>query len=167
MRTQLAQGALNIHPTRINIKFNHYNIPFKRKSFFIELNLLTRMNSKNLEYKSVRMIEIQKNLLEIPLQQGGAGGQSGPGYRPGYSMRFTTTRSQTMQSVTSGSRSSPPPSAGPTMTTVATSSGTSQTCPASQAPPPPPARIKHTSSNGEPAQQQSRSANQVLIRFSL
>ena len=35
-------------------------------------------------------------------------GTQGP-QRPGYSMRFTAVRSQTMLSVTSGSRSSPPP----------------------------------------------------------
>lgn len=39
--------------------------------------------------------------------------QGAGGYRPGQSMRFSGARSQTMQSVTSGSKSSPPPSAGP------------------------------------------------------
>ncbi|XP_058797774.1 metabotropic glutamate receptor 7-like isoform X2 [Phymastichus coffea] len=72
-------------------------------------------------------------------------GQSATTYRPGaYSMRFTTARSQTMQSVTSGSRSSPPPSAGPTTTTAATSSVASQSQPL--------ARPKHASTNGEPQQ---------------
>lgn len=46
-------------------------------------------------------------------QTGGGGGTGGQGSnRPGYSMRFTPARSQTMQSVTSGSRSSPPPTTG-------------------------------------------------------
>ncbi|XP_016842325.1 metabotropic glutamate receptor 7 isoform X1 [Nasonia vitripennis] len=72
---------------------------------------------------------------------------TGVGYRQGYSMRFSAPgRSQTMQSVTSGSRSSPPPSAGPTTTTAATSSGTSQ----QQA-----ARPKHASTNGEPQRTQT------------
>ncbi|XP_014206489.1 metabotropic glutamate receptor 7-like [Copidosoma floridanum] len=73
--------------------------------------------------------------------------QSAGAGRQNFSIRFSTARSQTMQSVTSGSRSSPPPSAGPTTTTAATSSGASQSLPA---------RPKHISTNGEPQQQQQR-----------
>ncbi|KAJ8682400.1 hypothetical protein QAD02_018192 [Eretmocerus hayati] len=69
------------------------------------------------------LFQPNKNQRLGPSQSGG----QPSGYRAGYSMRFSAARSQTMQSVTSGSRSSPPPSAGPTTTTLATSSVTSQT----------------------------------------
>ncbi|KAL7288728.1 hypothetical protein TKK_0017453 [Trichogramma kaykai] len=83
-----------------------------------------------------------------------SGGQSTAGYKQGYSMRFSAARSQTMQSVTSGSRSSPPPSAGPT-TTAATSSGASQSLPA------PPVRSKHATTNGEPQQRNQKPVTQL------